>query len=121
MNHSDGQDNPPSTERTTEYGRPSSYGRAVGNRFFPDGLSKEMRKALDDLGVGKVVESPPHYTYGDIEVIDFIEQVVKHYPQEIGFHIANVLKYVARGPHKNNLAEDLSKASFYLNRAISKL
>lgn len=66
------------------------------------------------------VNRPPHYTQGAVEVIDIIEQIVSGYPPEIGYHIGNVLKYVARGPHKGNMQQDLAKAEFYLRRAINK-
>ena len=67
-----------------------------------------------------VIRKPPHYTFGEIEVIDFIDQIVAHYPPELGFYLANVIKYVSRAPHKGKLSEDLSKAEFYLKRAINK-
>ena len=66
------------------------------------------------------IKRPPHYTFGEIEVIDFIDQIVAHYPPELGFYIANVIKYASRAPHKGKLSEDLAKAEFYLKRAINK-
>ena len=33
-------------------------------------------------------------------------------------HIGNVLKYIARAPHKGNYIEDLEKAENYLHRAL---
>jgi hypothetical protein len=66
------------------------------------------------------VNSPAHYKQGAVEVIDIIEQIVAGYPPEIGYHIGNVLKYVARGPHKGNMLQDLAKGEFYLRRAINK-
>jgi hypothetical protein len=57
------------------------------------------------------VNHPPHYNAGGIEVIDAIEA------WQLGFHAGNVVKYVARAPHKNGL-EDLRKAAWYLNRLI---
>jgi hypothetical protein len=64
------------------------------------------------------VNSPDHYTAGKIEAIDIIEQVVEYYPPVLGWSIGQVLRYVIRAPLKNNLIEDLSKASWYLQRAI---
>ncbi|WP_337227934.1 DUF3310 domain-containing protein [Staphylococcus succinus] len=66
-----------------------------------------------------IVNQPSHYTYGDIEVIDFVEQVTASYPVKIAFSIGNVIKYVARAPFKNGV-EDLKKARYYLDRAIKK-
>ncbi len=64
-----------------------------------------------------VVNQPPHYTYGDIEVIDYIEQVTKDYPAEMAFAIGNAIKYISRAQHKNG-KEDLAKARWYLQRAF---
>lgn len=59
------------------------------------------------------VEHPHHYTFGGIEIIDAIEA------WELGFHLGNVVKYVARAPHKGCYLEDLRKARWYLNRQIA--
>ena len=61
---------------------------------------------------------PIHYTQNDTEVIEFIEQVIKHYPTPEAYHIGNVIKYIARAPHKGNYIEDLEKAENYLHRAL---
>lgn len=59
------------------------------------------------------VNHPAHYNQG-IEVIDFVES------HKMGFHEANVVKYVTRYKYKNGL-EDLKKAQWYLNRLISNM
>lgn len=63
------------------------------------------------------VSHPSHYTFGTIEVIDAIED------WQLPFHLANVVKYVARAGKKDpdKLIEDLQKASWYLNRYIEYL
>lgn len=61
------------------------------------------------------VDHPKHYNAGRIEVIDAIED------WKLGFHLGNVVKYVARAEHKGKPLEDLKKAVWYLNRAIEKL
>ena len=58
------------------------------------------------------VNHPSHYTYGKIEVIEYIED------KKLGYHLGNVVKYVSRAGHKNNAVEDLKKARWYLNREI---
>ncbi|WP_336877601.1 DUF3310 domain-containing protein [Staphylococcus nepalensis] len=63
------------------------------------------------------VNHPSHYNYGDIEVIDFIEQVTKHYNPNVAYHIGNAIKYLARSPHKNG-KEDVDKARWYIERAF---
>ena len=63
------------------------------------------------------VNHPSHYNYGEIEVIDFIEQVTKHYNPNVAYHIGNAIKYLARSPHKNG-KEDVAKAKWYIERAF---
>ena len=60
------------------------------------------------------VAHPHHYTFGGIEVIDAIEA------WSLGFHLGNVVKYVARAAHKGNYLEDLRKARWYLQREIER-
>lgn len=60
------------------------------------------------------VTRPQHYTFGNIEVIDAIEA------WELGFHLGNVVKYVARAAHKGQYIEDLRKARWYLDREIQR-
>lgn len=63
------------------------------------------------------VNNPRHYTDGNIEVIDFIED------KKLGFHLGNAVKYIARAGKKdpNKLVEDIKKAIWYLERYIKKL
>lgn len=60
------------------------------------------------------VERPHHYTFGPIEVIDAIEA------WQLGFHLGNVVKYVARAARKGRYLEDLRKARWYLDREIQR-
>jgi hypothetical protein len=60
------------------------------------------------------VDHPAHYNTGGIEVIDAIES------WELGFHLGNVVKYVARAEHKGALLDDLRKAAWYLAREIER-
>ncbi len=76
--------------------------------------NEETKKTLDDK-----VNHPSHYTYGKIEVINFIEQVTKDYKPELAFAIGNAIKYISRANRKNG-KEDLDKARWYLNRAFEK-
>ena len=61
------------------------------------------------------VARPRHYTFGSIEVIDAIEA------WGLGFHLGNVVKYIARAGRKGSEIQDLKKARWYLDRAIHKL
>ena len=63
------------------------------------------------------VNHPAHYTSGQIEVIDFIED------KGLGFHLGNAVKYISRAGRKNpdKTVEDLRKAVWYINRQIERL
>lgn len=62
------------------------------------------------------VNHPSHYTFGNIEVIDAIED------WGLGYHLGNAVKYIARAGKKDptKTVEDLKKAIWYLNRYIEK-
>jgi len=57
------------------------------------------------------VNSPKHYTQGDMEVITAIEGL------GLDYHQGNVLKYVSRYRYKNGV-EDLRKAKWYIDRLL---
>jgi hypothetical protein len=61
------------------------------------------------------VNHPPHYMVGGIETIDFIEA------KGLDYNLGNVVKYVSRADQKGNKLQDLEKARWYLERAISNL
>jgi len=63
------------------------------------------------------VSHPAHYTDGNIEVIDFIED------KKLGFHLGNAVKYISRVGKKDPAkeVEDLQKAVWYINRHIMNL
>lgn len=65
------------------------------------------------------VKKPGHYTYGRYECIDIIEDVLADASGPEGFLIGNVIKYLWRFQHKNG-TEDLEKARWYLDRAITR-
>ncbi len=85
-------------------------GEAV--RFRPDGQISKAKASLFDN-----VNHPPHYNQGKIEVIEFIED------KQLGFHLGNTVKYVARAGKKDpsKEIEDLQKAQWYLTRRIEFL
>ena len=64
-----------------------------------------------------MVNHPSHYTDGNIEVIDFIED------KRLNYHRGNALKYLCRAGKKDpaNEVEDLQKAVWYINREIQRL
>ena len=63
------------------------------------------------MAIEDPVNSPKHYTQGDMEVITAIEGM------GLDYHQGNVLKYVSRYRYKNGI-EDLRKAKWYIDRLI---
>jgi len=63
-----------------------------------------------------MVNHPPHYTVGGIEVIDFIEA------KDLNYRLGNVIKYIVRSSKKySDPLQDLQKARWYLNREIARV
>lgn len=88
--------------------------------FDKENTEKSRKLLSNDLQQRKrkdTVNHPSHYNYGEIEVIDFIEQVTKYYNPNVAYHIGNAIKYLARSPHKNG-KEDVDKARWYIERAF---
>ena len=73
-------------------------------------MTKNLNSATHDS-----VNKPAHYTQGNIECIDYIDD------KNFGFYEGQVIKYVTRAKHKNNEIEDLRKAHWYLTRLIANL
>ena len=63
------------------------------------------------MAIDDPVNSPKHYTQGDMEVITAIEGM------GLDYHQGNVVKYVSRYRYKNGI-EDLRKAKWYIDRLI---
>lgn len=78
------------------------------------GTDPAMPAVLAASRANDPVNHPSHYTLGGIEVIDAIEAWA------LGFHLGNVVKYVARSSHKGATVQDLEKARWYLDRAIER-
>lgn len=66
------------------------------------------------------VNSPAHYTQGDIECIDAIDAAVVGKPADEAVCVANVLKYLWRYNLKGG-AESVRKAKWYLDRLVRKV
>lgn len=79
-----------------------------------------IEKVIADKSPNRIINQcddinhPSHYTQGDIEVIDYIED------KKLGYRLGNVVKYVSRAGHKDDAIKDLKKARWYLNREIAK-
>lgn len=99
-----------SKTRTAAVKRKGSW--AKKNRpatLVPNGLMS-MQVYADDK-----INSPLHYKVGGIETIDFIEA------KNLGYNLGNVVKYISRADHKDSKLDNLKKAQWYLNRAVSKM
>ena len=79
-----------------------------------------IEKVIADKSPNRIINQcddinhPSHYTQGNIEVIDYIED------KKLGYRLGNVVKYVSRAGHKDDAIKDLKKARWYLNREIAK-
>jgi hypothetical protein len=78
--------------------------------FSVEEVLQEAQKGKQDM-----VNNPPHYTKGGVEVIDFIEA------KELNYHLGNAVKYITRAEHKGNKKQDIEKAIWYLNRELNKV
>lgn len=79
-------------------------------------MSEDAKDALaSQLTQSDPVNHPSHYKVGGIETIDFIEA------KGLDYHLGNAVKYITRAEHKENKKQDLEKAVWYIQRAISKL
>lgn len=100
-------------------------------RYIADERLRHLGKVTNQFGIhmGKVIADkspnriisqcddinhPSHYTQGDIEVIDYIED------KKLGYCLGNVVKYVSCAGHKDDAIKALKKACWYLNREIEK-
>ena len=79
----------------------------------PDLVSQQDLEQLEGLLSKEIIKSPKHYTDGrDIEPIDVIED------WKLSHHLGCAIKYIARAGRKNDEAEDLLKAIWYLRRRM---
>jgi hypothetical protein len=68
------------------------------------------------------VNHPAHYNDGKVEVIDIIEDAIKHAPEtSLAYLQGNAIKYLMRMWLKNYPKQDAQKAKWYLERLIEKL
>lgn len=67
-----------------------------------------------------MVNNPPHYTTGGIEVIDYME--AKSTREEFIGHLRlTAIKYLSRAGHKGDALEQYEKAQWYINKLIETL
>ena len=73
-----------------------------------------MKNKHLELKVKDLVNHPAHYTEhpSGVECITITEHM--------GFNLGNAIKYIWRADLKDNVLDDLKKASWYINREIEK-
>ena len=89
------------------------YGAGPSDCYYPPGAGT----GYDWVEKPDMVNSPDHYTQGNIECIDAIAEVVKHLDGMEAMCTGNAIKYLWRWRHKNGV-EDLKKAQWYIQRMI---
>lgn len=65
------------------------------------------------------VNSPAHYNRTTLETIDVMLDMVKGWKAEYAVLLATTLKYIWRHNDKGTPLQDLRKARWYLDRAIT--
>tara|TARA_B100000902_G_scaffold390992_1_gene440908 strand:+ start:1303 stop:1596 length:294 start_codon:yes stop_codon:yes gene_type:complete len=81
------------------------------------GLADADERGLRGLAKreANIVDHPEHYNFGELEVIDIIED------WKLDFHCGNAIKYIGRHKHKGNPVGDIEKAIWYLQRYLETL
>jgi hypothetical protein len=74
-----------------------------------------FRRVVPRFETVDMVNHPPHYKDGGIEVIDYIEA------KGLNYNLGNACKYISRAGKKEGVSklQDLKKASWYLRREIT--
>lgn len=89
-----------------------------GEHYFDDESGK--LKPLKPASAPDMVNHPPHYQTGGIECIDAIRAALG-LEGFVAYCRGNAIKYSWRAGKKDETAQDLRKAAWYLNRAASEL
>lgn len=98
----------------------ASHGNMGGNSNNGAGRNGDLRpgsnpeSSVASEATHDAVNHPSHYTFGGVEVIDAIEA------WQLGFHLGNAVKYIARAGRKGSRLEDLKKARWYIEREIAR-
>lgn len=97
--------------------------RIINYKVDKTDKAKELQKYSEQIAKKKedLVNHPAHYNQYSQEVIDTIEEVTVNMPVTVAYHVGNAVKYLFRAPFKGKLKQDLEKAAWYLERAVSKL
>lgn len=77
-------------------------------------MDRAQLQQLSEIGTEQV-NHPKHYNQGQIEVIDYIEDL----GMGDDFCAGNAIKYISRYKYKGKPLEDLKKAKWYIERLIT--
>ena len=91
----------------------------VGVELADDPLATKIEERNSKTHSEKV-NSPSHYTKGDIEVIDIIKQLTQGYEPFEAYLVGNAIKYLARANFKENKQQDLEKAQWHINKLLER-
>lgn len=95
-----------------------NYREALG--YSPGEARKIPEKSRLSKDTPDLINHPPHYNTGKFETIDVVADIIQFYPPGIAsFDAGQVIKYVARAPHKGSYFQDLQKAQWYLTHLIA--
>jgi len=92
------------------------YGAGPADSYYPPNSYASVPEGVE---FKDMVNSPSHYTQGNIECIEAIAEVVKHLDGMEAMCTGNAIKYLWRWKHKNG-TEDLKKAVWYIQRMIDE-
>lgn len=81
---------------------------------------KTDAEIMQELIEDDKVNSPSHYTRGDIEVIDIIKQLTQGYEPFEAYLVGNAIKYLARANFKENKRRDLEKTQWHINKLLEE-
>jgi hypothetical protein len=92
--------------------------RAEWSTFVPFTTDTPMHITMEEPKEepqADMVNSPPHYKVGGIEVIDFIKAKLT-LDEFRGYLQGNILRYSSRVGYKGNASEDVGKLIWYANK-----
>ena len=105
----------PETKKVTDKSG-YDYPQPITDKFWGGYTFEPISESDQEPEVKDNVNNPSHYGQGDIEAIDYIEDILTE-EEYVGYLRGNIAKYLHRWRYKNGL-EDLKKAQWYLNRLI---
>ena len=83
--------------------------------YVGDTMQEEKKMKKKEEECLDLVNFPPHYNQSMIQPIDVIED------WDLNYNLGNLIKYISRYRYKGSPLQDLQKAQWYLERAISVL